>query len=602
MCGIAGWVDWGRDLTTQDAVLRAMVDSMAPRGPDAGGVWLSRHAALGHRRLAVIDLEGGAQPMVSPALRRPPVVLTFSGEIYNFRELRADLATLGHRFRTRSDTEVLLHAYLEWGGGCVHRLNGMYAFAVWDGHRQELLLARDRLGIKPLYVAEHGSGVLFGSEPKALLATPLVEAEIDAEGVAELVLGVTCAPGRAVFRGLRELRPGHVMRVSRRGIDETRYWRLTSRPHPDDLPTTVATVRALLGDALDRQTLSDVPLCALLSGGLDSGLLTVLAARSLERRGRGPLDTFAVDVGRGGDGAGRDGPGARALARHLGTVHTAVVLDGADLIAGWERTIRARDLPGAGELDVSLFLLSERVRRRATVALSGEAADEVFGGYSWLHRPSAVASATFPWLSRTGVRLGDLLHPDLRRTLRPRGYVADRYAEALREVPRLEGEEGADRRMRELLHLALTRFLPALLARKDRMSMASGLEIRVPYADHRLVEYVWNVPWAMKTAGGVAKGLLREVASGMLPDETIGRPKSGFPAVSCPTVTATVRARLREVLGDPAAPLRQLIDRVAAGDALERAPDPAAGPLDGWWMSRLLSIDMWLRMYGVRVV
>ena len=290
----SGRVDWDRDLTTERDTVQAMTATMARRGPDAGDVWLSPRAALGHRRLAVIDIEGGAQPMI--ALVPEPVVLTYSGEVYNFRELRSELEALGHRFRTRSDTEVVLHAYLEWGADCVQHLNGMFAFAIWDDRWQELLLARDRLGIKPLYYAEQGSGLLFGSEPKALLANPLFQPEIDAEGLADLLVRTMARrPCNAIFRGLREVRPGHIVQVSRDGVRESAYWRLTSRPHTDDLPTTVATLRGLLEDIVDRQLISDVPLCTLLSGGLDSSAITALAAGGLERQGRGRVVTFAVD-------------------------------------------------------------------------------------------------------------------------------------------------------------------------------------------------------------------------------------------------------------------------------------------------------------------
>lgn len=608
MCGITGWVDWERDLTRHRDVLQAMVDSLASRGPDGQGLWVSSRAALGHRRLAVVDVEGGVQPMAAPAPGTSPVVLSFSGEIYNHGELRAELSARGHRLRTRSDTEVLLHAYLRWGADCAARLNGMYALAIWDGRTEQLLLARDRLGIKPLYLAVHGSGLIFGSEPKALLATPLVPAEVDAEGLAELLLGATCTAGRGVFRGIRELRPGHVLRAGRRGIAETRYWGLTSRRHGDDLPTTVATVRELLADSVGRQTVADVPLGGLLSGGLDSSLMVALAAGSLRRRRGGPLPTFTVDVtGAAPDGAspGRctgDLAAAHAVAAHLGTAHTDIAVRPGELVAGWERTIRARDLPGAGEMDVALHLLADRVRPHATVALSGEAADELFGGYAWFHRPAAADGPSFPWLGRGGAGMGHLLHPDLRQALRPREYLADRHAEALAEVPHLEGEAAAERRMRELSHVAVTRFLPALLARKDRMAMAAGLEVRVPYADHRLVDYAWNVPWAMKTAGGVAKGLLRRVAAELLPEAVAGRPKSHLPPGTHPAVEAAVRRRLGELLADTGAPLHQLVDGAAVRAALDGAVRPAPGPWPGWWMSRLVSIDMWLRMYRVRLV
>ena len=305
MCGITGWVDFGRDLRAERPVIEAMTSTMVNRGPDAGGVWCSTHAAIGHRRLSVIDLEGGEQPMraalrgsleAEPGRGREQVVLTFSGEVYNFTELRSELTARGHHFRTRSDTEVVLHAYLQWGADCVTRLNGMFAFAIWDGQRQELLLARDRLGVKPLYYAKLPDGVLFGSEPKAILAHPDFRPEIDAEGLAELFAQVgTATPGHGVYRGLSQVRPGTIVQVGRSGIRTSTYWTLEARDHTDDLAATAENVRDLLTDIVHRQTVADVPLCSLLSGGLDSSVVSALAADSLLRRDRTKLATFSVD-------------------------------------------------------------------------------------------------------------------------------------------------------------------------------------------------------------------------------------------------------------------------------------------------------------------
>ncbi|MDP9019470.1 MAG: asparagine synthase (glutamine-hydrolyzing), partial [Actinomycetota bacterium] len=392
MCGIAGWVDWERDLTREGIIAQAMTDTMACRGPDAEGLWLSPRAALGHRRLAVIDIEGGRQPMAADGAS-PPVVLTYTGEVFNFRQVREELQARGHRFRTRSDTEVVLHSYLEWGDGCATHLNGMFAFAVWDEASQQLLLARDRMGIKPLYYFSYGTGLLFGSEPKALLANPLFSAEVDHEGLAELFgLNKGRTPGHGVFRGLRQLLPGQTVRVDRQGAHPARYYQLTSRRHHDDLATTVATVRALLEDIVEGQLVADVPLCSLLSGGLDSSVITALAVATMESQGRATPATFAVDF-ENNDAFFRssaqrpslDAPFVRLMADHLAVKHTDVVLGPADLLAQQHNTLRARDLPGHGDMDASLYLLCREVRRHSTVALSGEGADEVFGGYPWFY-------------------------------------------------------------------------------------------------------------------------------------------------------------------------------------------------------------------------
>jgi asparagine synthase (glutamine-hydrolysing) len=620
MCGITGWVDFHPEPRQRPAVLRAMTDTLACRGPDASGIWLDQHAALGHRRLSVIDPEGGRQPMRARcANARDEVVLVYSGEVYNYRELRAELKAEGRAFRTDSDTEVVLQAYLVWGEEAVERLNGMFAFALWDGSRDALVLARDRLGIKPLYYAPTSAGAIFGSEIKALLEHPEVEAVVDGEGLAELLcFGKT--PGLTCYRGLYELRPGHtlVVREDREPVPR-RYWSLEAHKHREDLPATVARVRELLEDIVERQLIADVPVCTLLSGGLDSSAITALAARSLGRQRRGHVRSYAVDfAGRPEDrdaAAGSlrgtlDPPYARLLAAHVGARHEELLLDPAQLCSrdAIDRVVRARDLPGGlGEGDTSLYLLFQRIREQAvTVALSGEAADEVFGGYRWFHDEAAVRAETFPWLAGSGGGFSGLrtpnspysfLDPGLLSRLRLREYVADRYREALAEVPRLAGESARERRMREVGYLHLTRFLPVLLDRQDRMSMAAGLEVRVPFCDHRLVEYVFNVPWELKAHGGREKSLLRAAVRDLLPAEVAERPKSPYPSTNDPGFAEGIRGAVREVLADPDSPALALLDAAAA----RRAVESAAGPEVRMAGELVLLLDSWLRQYQVKL-
>lgn len=352
MRGITGWISYDRDLRREQSTLDAMTRTMACRGPDAGGGWLDAHAALGHRRLAVIDPPGGAQPMTVAAAGATRLVLTYSGEAYNYRELRAELRSRGHAFRTESDTEVVLRAYLEWGAGFAERLNGMYAFALWDPRDRELLLVRDRMGVKPLYYHPTADGVLFGSEPKAILAHPGARAAVDAEGLAELV-SFTKTPGHAVYRGMREVRPGHTLRVRPSGLTTHRYWALAADDYTDDLATTVERVRELLDDIIAQQLVAYVPLCTLLSGGLDSSAITALAARGLATAGQGPVRSFAVDfAGHAehfrGDGLRPTPDGPHALAAHVGADHRDIVLDTAALTDPGHRAavLRARGPPG----------------------------------------------------------------------------------------------------------------------------------------------------------------------------------------------------------------------------------------------------------------
>jgi len=608
MCGIAGWIDWQRDLTRQRSEVEAMTRCMAHRGPDGYGVWLSPRAALGHHRLAVIDPAGGAQPMrATPAgPDGPDVVLVYSGEIYNYRELRSELVAHGHRFRTTSDTEVLLHAYLQWGEECLARLNGMFAFAIWDGRSEQLLLARDRLGIKPLYYTVRGSAFLFGSEPKVLLANPLYEPEVDHEGLAELFgLWPFKTPGHALYRDVRDLPPGRFVRVSRAGVGEEAYWSLRNEPHVDDLETTARRVREILADTVSRQLVADVPLCALLSGGLDSSFVVALAASQL---GDGALRTFCVDlVGddeefvSSANRPSRDAPYARQVAAAVGTDHEEFVVSAQDLFEAQEAVLRARDLPTMGDLDASLYLLFGQISGRATVALSGESADESFGGYPWFEAEWRQPSHGFPW-HRGRRRFSDWLRPEVTQSLKIDEYVADRYSEAVAAVPDSPEDSPEDRHMRRVSHLNLRHFLPALLDRKDRTSMAVGLEVRVPYCDHRLVEYLWNVPWRMKTADGVVKGLLRLASRGVVPDAVRNRRKSAYPLVQNTRYEKAVTDRVRGILADRESPLAPMLDHAAVTRTLRQVGSAAEGPVRVVSnLSMLVSMDAWLRTYHVRV-
>ncbi|GGY07607.1 asparagine synthase (glutamine-hydrolyzing) [Streptomyces hiroshimensis] len=621
MCGITGWVAFTRDLTAEQRTVDAMTDTLAARGPDARGVWLDTHAALGHRRLAVIDLEHGTQPMRTPEPGpggdRPRAVISYGGEIYNFRELREELVLLGHRFTTRSDTEVALRAYLQWGTDFARRLNGMYSIAVWDTAREELLLVRDRLGVKPLFYHPTADGLLFGSEPKAVLANPLAaDACASAEELCDALLFLR-TPGRVPFRGMRELKPGHLLRAGRDGITEERYWALEARPHTDDLPTTVATVRELLDDIVPRQMVADVPLVSLLSGGLDSSTVTALAARARAADGD-RLSTFSVDFTGHTENFKADairptpdGPYALEVARHVGSDHHAIVLDRARLLdpAVRRTVLGAWDLPfNFADLDVSLYLLFAAVRQHATVALSGEGADEVFGGYLWFSDPEARRAETFPWLklgAHRGLDPRSLFHPWFIDGIDLAEYEADLYRTALAEVPVLDGEDtenAAERRTRELGYLTLTRWLPILLDKKDRMGMASGLEGRVPFCDHRLVEYVFNVPWEMKTFSGQEKALLREAASDLLPQSVLRRKKAAYPSIQDPAYDRSLITGLAAAAGDGDAPLSPFLD----GDAVRRmTAKTATGSLSEFeriLVESTVRMDDWLRTYDVGLI
>lgn len=606
MCGITGWVSFDRKLTRHRADLDAMTATMACRGPDAEGAWLDRHAALGHRRLAVIDIEGGAQPM-SVDTDDGAVTITYSGEVYNFTELRSELVGRGHRFRTRSDTEVVLQGYLEWDEAVADRLNGMYAFAVWDARTDKLVMIRDRLGVKPLYYSSTDDGVLFGSEPKAILANPLADRAVDLDGLRELV-SFTQTPGSAAWCGMREVVPGGVVTVDRTGLRERRYWTLPTRVHTDDQQTTIATVRTLLEDVVEHQLVSDVPRCTLLSGGLDSSAITALAAAKLGRIGE-KVRSFAVDfVGREHDfiaddlRSTSDAPYAREVGAHVGSLHEPIVLNHAAIAdpAVRRAVITARDSPlSLGDMDASLYLLFQAIREHSTVALSGESADEVFGGYRWFFQPEAQAADTFPWMavfvSGARAQVSDRFNPDITAALDLPTYIRDRYAGAVAEVERADGESDHETRMRVMCYLHLTRFVRMLLERKDRISMAVGLEVRVPFCDHRLVEYVYNTPWSLKTFDGREKSLLRAATADLLPQSVLDRTKAPYPATLDPLYTGALLRQCEELLTTDD-PVFDLVDRGWLEEIARQ--DSGAMPIDVRnGMERVLDLSTWLDIY-----
>ncbi|WP_328535449.1 asparagine synthase (glutamine-hydrolyzing) [Streptomyces sp. NBC_00344] len=606
MCGITGWVAYDRDVRDESATLDAMTETMSCRGPDDRGTWISGPVGLGHRRLAIIDLPGGRQPMTVET-PQGTVAIVYSGETYNFTELRRELAGRGHRFTTESDTEVVLHGYLEWGAGVAERLNGMYAFAVWDGRHRKLVMIRDRMGIKPFYYYPTPDGVLFGSEPKAILANPLARARVGLDGLRELFAFVK-TPGHAFWDGMHEIEPGTVVTLDHGGLRRHVYWSLETRAHLDDRETSIARVRELLEDIVERQLVSDVPRCILLSGGLDSSAMTALAARQLAGSGEA-VRSFAVDfVGQTENFVADelrttpDTPFVHDVARASGTDHQDIVLDSQALADPAVRAhmITARDMPmGFGDMDASLYLLFRAIREQSTVALSGESADEVFGGYLQFFDADARNADMFPWLVRFARHFGDdadVLRPDLSKSLNLPSFIGDSYAGAVSGIARLTGESDFEYRMRKICHLHLTRFVRVLLDRKDRASMAVGLEVRVPFCDHRLVEYVYNTPWSLKSFDGREKSLLREATADVLPKSVYDRVKSPYPSTQDPEYAVALQRHAKELLASPSHRVFDIVDRArvrrAAGRELPQITQASRRGLE-----RTLDLALWLDLY-----
>lgn len=387
MCGIAGWIDLKADLSSQQEVIIKMSDKLANRGPDASGSYMSPHAALGHRRLAVVDPTGGGQPMIRKR-GDSTYIIVYNGELYNTVDLRRDLQSRGYTFTSSSDTEVLLISYIEWGPNCVERLNGIYAFGIWDEREQSLFLARDRFGVKPLFYTLIGSSLIFASELKALLVHPLVKPEVNAEGLSEIfALGPARTPGHGVFKNIWEIKPAYCAVFDANGLKQRKYWSLSSHEHTDSFEETSEFIQSLVKDAIERQLVADVPVCTFLSGGLDSSAISTYAANAFNRDGMPTLNTYSIDY-TDNDRYFKpslfqpdpDAPWVRRMTEHLGTIHHDIVIDTPQLVDALKDAVLARDLPGMADVDSSLWLFCREIKKNATVGLSGECA------YSLMHK------------------------------------------------------------------------------------------------------------------------------------------------------------------------------------------------------------------------
>ncbi len=605
MCAIAGMLG----LKAGEDTVQEMLATMHRRGPDGQGIYQKEECTLLHTRLAVIDPEGGIQPML---LEHGGEIyaLVYNGELYNTPELRQALESLGHQFEGHGDTEVLLHAYAQWGEGCLERLNGIFAFGVWEERKHRLFLARDRIGVKPLFYTYCRGGLVFASEIKTLLAYPGVRPRLDEAGAAQLLLlGPGRLPGSGVFQGVQELEPGCCGFWEEGRLQTRRYWKLRDREHRETFAETAERVRYLVMDAIRRQMVSDVPIGTFLSGGLDSSIISAVCAREMRNRGEA-LDTFSVDY-RDNDRyfqankfqPNSDNAYIQIMEEAIGSRHHRTVLTPEDLSGALEAATEARDLPGMADVDFSLLAFCADVRREVKVALSGECADEIFGGYPWYRDPQVRAAEGFPWAQNTAQR-GALLCPAIRSRIDPRDFVMDAYSATCRESDILPGTSPLERRMKEMVNLNFRWFMQTLLDRKDRMSMYHSLEVRVPFCDYRIAEYLYGVPWEFKDYRGREKGLLRYAVAGLLPEQVVQRKKSPYPKTFDPQYEALIGARLGRLM-EADAPLFALVDRELVRNVCD---GESQWPWYGQLMRRpqtmayFLQLDHWLRKYQVELM
>ena len=613
MCGITGWVDYKRSLEGERDVVTKMAETLAKRGPDDNKVWIKGNVAFGHKRLIVVDPEGGKQPMTC-LKDEANYAICYNGELYNTEDIRKELLRRGYTFKGHSDTEVLLASYIEWKEECVDHLNGIYAFAVWDEQKEQVFIARDRLGVKPLFYKYDSGRLLFGSELKAILAHPDVKAEVTLEGLSEIFgLGPSRTPGHGIYAGIKELRPGHAMTFSKNGLCIWRYWNVESKKHEDSFEETVEKTRFLLQDAITRQLVSDVPLCTFLSGGVDSSAITAIAAKEYEKSGKGQLHTYSVDYEDNDKyfkanafQPNSDAPFIHLMTETFQTIHHRCVISNEQLAQYLTEAVLVRDLPGMADIDSSLLWFCREIKQDFVVGLSGECADEIFGGYPWFYREDDLQSSAFPWMRSTEAR-EQLLKKEWRNKLNLQQYVQQRYEESIQEVPILDGESPLEAKRRQLFYLNMVWFMTTLLDRKDRMSMGASLEVRVPFADHRLVEYAWNIPWEMKMYKNREKGLLRKALEGLLPNDILYRKKSPYPKTHNPHYTKAVTVWIQDLLTDKGSILHELFDKEQLSGLIESGGSAFQTPWYGQLMTgpqllaHLAHIHVWFIEYGVNI-
>ena len=614
MCGIVGYVNYKRDLSHENIILKNMTKALSNRGPDEEGFFINRNVALGHKRLIVIDPKGGKQPMIEK-YSCGEYVIVYNGQIYNTKELRNTLLDNGFLFNGHCDTEVLLKAFIHYGYDVVNHLNGIFSFAIWNTKKEELFLARDHFGVKPLFYTFFDDTFIFASELKSIFKYPGISKILDKQGIYELFgIGPAHTPGTTVYKNILEVNPAHFAIYNKSGLHIKKYWELKSKPHTEDFDTTCNHLKNLVEDSINRQLVSDMPICTFLSGGLDSSIISKYASDYLKLQKRPPLDTYSVDYLDNDKNfiksdfqPNSDGYYIDLMTKNIYSNHHRVVLDTPELSEALENAMIARDVPGMADVDSSLYLFCREVKKEKTVTLMGECADEIFGGYPWFFRGDALKSGTFPWSIAISERQ-KILNSDIAEKVDLKSYIDFRYNESLNNVEILECDSIETAEKRKISYLTINWFMQTLLDRADRMSMANGFEVRVPFCDYRLAEYMYNVPWEIKALNGREKGLLRHIMRGILPDEIIERKKSPYPKTHNPSYLRYVKNMLSEIIKDKNAPINNLLNREYIIEILDTNGNAFSRPWFGQLMTGpqlmayLCQVNMWLEKYNPQII
>lgn len=608
MCSICGMIDYKNPNNLNFEVLEKMGATMKHRGPDESGYILTKFAAFQHNRLSVMDLEKGKQPM-SAVFQGKKYTIIYNGEIYNSNELRKELVKRGIEFKTNCDTETILYAYIIYKEKCPELLNGIFAFCIIDETENKVFMARDRFGIKPFFYTITGSTLLVSSEIKGLLAHPQIKAEVDKEGLWQLLyLTPVTINGSGVFKNIFEVKPAHSGYFSKDGLNLKPYWELKAKEISVSGEEAAENVKNLLVDATNRQLVSDVPLAVFLSGGLDSSVISALSAENYKSKGQ-ILSTYSFEYEGNKENFKSslfqpqgDDEYAVFLADYLGTNHTVLTAPTKSVVDYLYNATEARDLPGQADIDSSLLYFCKRVKENHTVVLSGECSDEIFGGYPWFYRPEMLYKEFFPWIHEPKFRIS-LFKEDVVKAEQGYDFISSVYKKSLSSCPLTGEEKEEDKTARIATWLSVNYFMTSLLNRKDRMSMASGLEVRVPFADHRILEFVYNVPWSIKFENKVEKALLRNAMKEKLPEKILYRKKSPYPKTHNPEYEKQVLDLLVSQIAKGG-----ILSEILDSNKLEEVLNKESVTWFGQLMSRpqllawLIQLDYWFNIYDVNLL
>lgn len=600
MCGIVGWINKNENIFNKKRTLKKMTKTLKYRGPDTTGYYFKDDVLFGHKRLSIIDIKCGNQPM-----QYKNYVIIYNGELYNTEEIKNKLIKDNYTFETNSDTEVLLKGYAQYKEKILDMIEGIYAFSIYDG--RDVFIARDRLGVKPLFYTKIDNDFIFASEIKALLKNPKIKPIINKRSLQEILsLGPSKIPGSGIYKNIYELRPGHYLKYEGGNINIKRYWNVKDKKINDTFEISSIKVKKLLTDSIKRQMVSDVGISCFLSGGLDSSIITSICSNELKKQNK-TLDTYSIDYEDNDKyfisnkfQISRDNKFIEIMKEKFKTNHNYKIISQKKLSKTLKESVIARDYPGMADIDSSLYWFSKEIRKEHKVILSGECADEIFGGYPWFYNEEVRNREDFPWIDSLDERI-NLLKSTLKDKLNLKEFVHNECNKTLKEI----NIKGKDSNLKKLFYLNMTWFMPTLLDRKDRMTMRASLEARVPFADTKLIEYLWNVPWKYKFKDNIEKGLLRDSFKDILPNEILNRKKNPYPKTHNPKYATMVTKLLKKRLKKKNSILYKIFDEEKLNELIKTKGESFKTPWFGQLMTGpqllayLYQFDIWAKKYKV---